>query len=139
MKISSAALPLLAPMWLGAAFQSPSPRRLTTYALAETVGFLHPVPNRAFSIALRMESITREKITSGGLEGEILFQSDMFAVVRARDDSDTVVPAAAAAAAAAPTEELKEEDRVELARALFASKPDMVQNPNGGVIGEIAH
>ena len=70
------------------------------------------------------------------MEAEILSKSDRFAVVRVRDDFGPPVAAALAAASSPIVGEETEEERVELARALFAAKPSVVHNPNGGVVGE---
>ena len=78
-----------------------------------------------------MSPILDQEHVKEAVDGEILSKNGCFAVVRVRDDSitkDTV--------AASDGEKEKEEDRVELAKALFTAQPQMVQNMNGGVIGE---
>ena len=67
------------------------------------------------------------------VDGEIISSNEFYAVVRVSDDTVTEQAKGTSAAAA---EEDTEEDRVELAQALFGSKPEMVQNPNGGLNGK---
>lgn len=71
------------------------------------------------------------KAAAEEVDGEIVSRNKCFAVVRVSDVSS----APGEEVVTDEGEEEKEEDRVELAQALFASK-SVVQNPNGGVIGE---
>lgn len=81
-----------------------------------------------------MSALLNEESLSSEIAGDVLSSNDKFAVIRVSDDSvgqAADLPAASAAAGE------KEEDRVELAQALFSAQPDMVQNSNGGMIGEL--
>jgi hypothetical protein len=80
-----------------------------------------------------MAPLLDQEKTITEVDGEVLSRTGCFAVIRVSDDS--ISPAKDTAAAAAGGKE-KEEDRVELAQALFTAQPGMVQNPNGGVICE---
>lgn len=80
-----------------------------------------------------MSSLLNQENLSTEIAGEILSSNDKFAVIRVSDDS---LGQAANVTAAAAVE--KEEDRVELAQALFSAQPNMVLNPNGGLIGELS-
>jgi hypothetical protein len=83
-----------------------------------------------------MSSLLNQENLSTEIAGEILSSNDKFAVIRVSDDSLGQAANVTAAAAAAAVE--KEEDRVELAQALFSAQSNMVQNPNGGLIGELS-
>lgn len=82
-----------------------------------------------------MSSLLNQENLSTEIAGEILSSNDKFAVIRVSDDSLGQAANVTAAAAAAVE---KEEDRVELAQALFSAQSNMVQNPNGGLIGELS-
>eukprot|EP00804_Cyclotella_cryptica_P014713 CCRYP_020186-RA/>CCRYP_020186-RA protein AED:0.12 eAED:0.12 QI:108/1/1/1/1/1/3/2977/774 len=144
MKISSAALPLLLPSWFGSAFHlHPATADLPTRRLSTpaTASFLHPARplSRTFSSSLQMNSLLSQEKSSASTEeaeAEILSTTDRFAVVRVRDDLGPADAVAVAAAASPVVGGETEEDRVELARALFAAKPGVLHNPNGGVIAD---
>lgn len=75
--------------------------------------------------------LDQTKAMAEEVDGEILSRNECFAVVRVSDVSSSSPEESVTGEGI----EEKEEDRVELAQALFASK-SVVQNPNGGVIGE---
>jgi hypothetical protein len=82
-----------------------------------------------------MSSLLNQESLSNEIAGDVLSSNGKFAVIRVSDDSlgqAADLPAASAAAGE------KEEGSVELAQALFSAQPDIVQNPNGGMIGELS-
>ena len=125
MKLSSTVL--LWPTWSGYAFQHHHRPIISIrhHAISSVAPF---VPSRKFS-SLQMAPLLDQDKISGEVDGDVISMSDCFAVIRIKDDS--AVPPMIKNAA-----EQTEEERVELAQALFSAQPNLVQNPNGGVSGE---
>ena len=85
--------------------------------------------SHAYLLQEETEKLLDQDKISGEVDGDVISMSDCFAVIRIKDDS--AVPPMIKDAG-----EQTEEERVELAQALFSAQPNLVQNPNGGVSGE---